>query len=142
MFEIVQSRIVLLILATVCWCSQAICAGGGWGVLSAQDRADINALLPGLAVPGAGLWGAPRTNSSVVGQTVREHYEEGHGANGDRTRTLPFFGGIPVAAVGGVNPATAEEVVMARFIASLAPPLPPGSPSVVPPTALVRKKDG
>jgi hypothetical protein len=133
-------RILLFVLVSICCCSRSVAA---WGLLNnPQDRADINSLLPQLATPGQGLWGAPRTNPSRMrpGQILQDHYNEEHGVLAKHTRVLPRFNGVLVAAVDSPHPATAEEVVMARFIASLAPP--GGGNPVVPGNAEIRTKSG
>jgi hypothetical protein len=138
-------RVVLFVLATICLYNQAICATTGRRTLNAQDTADINVLLPGLLIPGNGLWVMTRSNPPKRNptQTLQKHYESGHaGILASDTRTLPFFNGVSVAPVTGLNPATAEEVVMANFIATLIPHAMPGAPSHVPilPGAIVEVK--
>jgi hypothetical protein len=122
-------RVILLVLTWVCWCNQAICVAGARGTLTGQDIADLNALLPSLTNAGQGLWVAPRGNPSTrkPGETVQQHYNVGHGPIASDTKTLPFFNGVPLASVAGPNPITAEEVVMANFIATI-PPFPPVVP--------------
>jgi hypothetical protein len=140
-FSLVLWRVAVFVLTVICWCNQAIYAVGGWRALRPQDTADLNVLLPQLVNPGQGLWVVARTNSLVRGETVQKHYNGRHGPRGRHTRTLPFFNGAAVLAVAGPHPATAEEVVMANFIATLVPAPPPALP-VLPTGTEVQIKTG
>lgn len=134
MFKILRNQIVLFVLAAICWCNQAACSAPNWRALNSQDIADINALLPDLAIAGQGLWITPRANPPVAKPTeiLHVHYKIEHGARGSHDRTLPFFNGVPVTAIPGPPLITAEEVVMANFIATLIPFTLPGAPLPIP----------
>jgi hypothetical protein len=139
MCKMLRNHVVLFVLTVICWCNQATCT---FGPLTPQDIADINALLPGLAIPGQGLWTAVRSNPPKrnLTETLVIHYESEHGKKGTHNKTLPFFYGARVVPIAGPNPATAEEVVMANFIATLLISPVPGVPPVpvLPAETLVR----
>jgi hypothetical protein len=131
------SRIALFFLAIVGWCSQSMNAApkAKWENLTPQDTQDINALLPRLTFPGQGLWLQNRTNSGRVPEILQNHYNDRHGALGYHTITVSKFNGDDVEAIVGIDPvtaekvviATAEEVVMAKFIDTLGRNVPAGA---------------